>query len=184
MCCSCRTVLFKIGSAAVVEMKTWAMPTDGARPWESVGGCSPLLRLKAFVCPLSPQPAMQGSRLAAAAAQRLQPPACLSTAPRRANIGHSERSGESFKDAASAAGCPRPPRIRCASHPAALPLAPALGEGGSVADPGGAAEGPHRPATGRGFQHGQTTGWGAAPASQVESGSRDLLEVILSRNWQ
>lgn len=97
MCCSCRTVLFKIGSGAVVEMKTWAMPTDGARPWESVGGCSPLLWLKAFVCPLSPQPAMQGSRLAAAAAQRLQPPACLSTAPRRANIGYSERGGELFR---------------------------------------------------------------------------------------
>lgn len=91
------------------------------------------------------------------------------------------------QDPASAARRPRPPRIRCASRPAALPLAPALGEGGSVAEPRGAAEGPRRPATGRGFQHGRTTGWGAALPSQVESGSRDLLEVILSRwgrNWQ
>jgi len=57
-------MLFSSGVAA--GMQTRAMLTDGARPWESVGGYSPLLQLKAFVWPLSPQPAMQGSCLAPA----------------------------------------------------------------------------------------------------------------------
>lgn len=73
------------------------MLTDGARPWESVAGYSPLLWLKAFVCPLSRQPAMQGCCLAAAAAQHLQPPACLSAAPHRANTGYSGRGAGLFR---------------------------------------------------------------------------------------
>ena len=70
--------------------------------------------------------------------------------------------------------------------PGRAPARRCFGRGGSIADAGSAAKGPHRPATGRGFQHGETTGWGAAPP-QVGSSSRDLLEVILSRwcrNWQ
>lgn len=66
-------------------MKIWAMLTDGARPWESVGGYSPLLLLKAFVCPIT-QPAVQGSCLAAAAAVP-ELPAHLPTAPHPANTG-------------------------------------------------------------------------------------------------
>lgn len=77
-----------------MEMKTWAMLTDGVRPWESAGGYSPLLWLKAFVCPLSPQPAMQGSCLAAAAAQSVTAcsPSCSTSLP--ASAGYVDQGGQ------------------------------------------------------------------------------------------
>lgn len=93
MRCSCCTVLLKIRSRAALEMKIWVMLTDGARTQEGVGGYSPLLWLKAFVCPCHRSLQCR----ATAAAQPLQLPACLSTAPHPANTGYLDQGGGLFR---------------------------------------------------------------------------------------
>lgn len=71
--------------------------------------------------------------------------------------------------------------------PGHAPAPPCFGQGASaapwsIADPGGAAKGQHRPAAGMVFQHGETTGWGGCtPPSrkqQQRSAGGDFEQVV------
>lgn len=149
------------------------MLTDGAGPWESAGGHSPLCWLKALVCPC------HRSLQCRAPARLLRRSACDRLPARPRHLTPQTPGIQSGVGSCLGFGL-------CCSLAAPLPLPHALGEAAPLL-PGAS---PTRavlprdpcPTMGRGFQHGETPGWGAAPLprrkQEQRSAGGNLEQVV------